>query len=53
MNAFRDYADKSYLTSRNVRAADESRLEITFAVIGIVSMIVLVCGMLALPAIIR
>jgi hypothetical protein len=50
-NVFRDYADKSYLTSRNARSAEESKVEKVGAVFGLVFVAVVVAGVMVAPTI--
>lgn len=46
MTSIRDFADKSYLTARTTRTAEESTFEKVAAVAGLVFMIVAVGGLL-------
>jgi hypothetical protein len=50
-NVFHDYANKSYLTSRNARSAEESKVEKVGAVIGLVFMTIFVAGVMLAPTI--
>jgi hypothetical protein len=53
MSTMRDYADKSWLRTRDVRTTDESTIEKVAAVIGLVFMLVLVFGIMVVHVIIR